>query len=74
MDDRPLIIGAGPVAALFLATRGVLCRIIDQGGEPEKESWAQVINPRSLELLEPTGVVAYRAADAVVLQRTPPLG
>lgn len=33
MDDRPLIIGAGPAglaAALFLAMKGVRCRVVDQ--------------------------------------------
>jgi len=57
---RPLIVGAGPTglsAALFLALQGVHSRIIDRAAQPEKESRAQVVNPRTLELLEPTGVV-----------------
>jgi 2-polyprenyl-6-methoxyphenol hydroxylase-like FAD-dependent oxidoreductase len=71
MDDRPLIIGAGPTglaAALFLAIRGVL-RTIDKAGEPEKESRAQVINSRSLELLEPTGVVEAMLAKGHSIHR-----
>jgi 2-polyprenyl-6-methoxyphenol hydroxylase-like FAD-dependent oxidoreductase len=73
MDDRPLIIGAGPtglVAALFLAIRGVLGRITDQAGGPEKESGARVIIPRSLELLEPTGVVEAMLTEGHSIHRT----
>lgn len=73
MDDRPLIVGAGPTglaAALFLAIRGVPCRIVDQAGAPEKESRAQVINPRSLELLEPTGVVEAMLTEGHSIRRT----
>lgn len=54
-----LIAGAGPTglaAALFLADRGRSVRIIDKAEAPARNSRAQVINPRSLELLEPTGV------------------
>ncbi|MXP62221.1 FAD-dependent oxidoreductase [Roseomonas sp. M0104] len=56
-----LIAGAGPTglaAALFLARRGRRVRLVDQAEAPAATSRAQVINPRSLELLEPTGVTA----------------
>jgi 2-polyprenyl-6-methoxyphenol hydroxylase-like FAD-dependent oxidoreductase len=55
----PLIVGAGPVglaAALFLRKRGMETRIIDSKTEPSVYSKALAVNPRTLELLEPTGV------------------
>jgi 2-polyprenyl-6-methoxyphenol hydroxylase-like FAD-dependent oxidoreductase len=55
----PLIVGAGPTglaAALFLAESGVHCRVVDKAPSPSVNSRAQVINPRSLELLQQTGV------------------
>ncbi len=55
MENKPLIVGAGPTglaAALFLASRGVAARIIDSAPAPEKQSRALVVNPRTLELLE----------------------
>jgi len=54
-----LIAGAGPTglaAALFLARRGRRVRLVDQAEAAATTSRAQVINPRSLQLLEPTGV------------------
>jgi 2-polyprenyl-6-methoxyphenol hydroxylase-like FAD-dependent oxidoreductase len=73
MDDHPLIVGAGPTglaAALFLAMTGVSCRIIDQARAPARESRAQVINPRSLELLEPAGTVEAMLAEGHSIHRT----
>lgn len=73
MTVRPLIVGAGPTglsAALFLSLKGVPCRIVDQSKVPEKESRAQVINPRSLELLQPTGVVAAMRSEGHEIHRT----
>ena len=58
---RPLIVGAGPVglsAALFLARQGVLTRIIDAAESPALNSKALAVNPRTLSLLEPTGITA----------------
>jgi 2-polyprenyl-6-methoxyphenol hydroxylase-like FAD-dependent oxidoreductase len=59
-QHRPvLIVGAGPTglaAALFLTQRGVLVRIVDQALEPDLNSRALVVNPRSLELLEESGI------------------
>jgi 2-polyprenyl-6-methoxyphenol hydroxylase-like FAD-dependent oxidoreductase len=54
-----LVVGAGPTglaAALFLRLRGLPVRIVDQAGAPSSTSRALAVNPRTLELLEPTGV------------------
>jgi 2-polyprenyl-6-methoxyphenol hydroxylase-like FAD-dependent oxidoreductase len=54
----PLIVGAGPVglaACLLLAGAGVSTRIIDSARRSE-HSRALALNPRTLELLEITGV------------------
>ncbi|MES2860803.1 MAG: NAD(P)/FAD-dependent oxidoreductase [Pseudomonadota bacterium] len=54
-----LIVGAGPsglAAALFLTRRGVTVRLIDAAPCPTTTSKALAVNPRTLELLEPTGV------------------
>lgn len=58
-DDRPIIAGAGPVglgAALFLARSGRPARVVEPRAEPSTESRALAVNPRTLDLLEPTGV------------------
>lgn len=55
----PLIVGAGPVglgAALFLRRARIVTRVIDMAEEPSHYSKALAVNPRTLELLEPTGV------------------
>lgn len=73
MDDCPIIVGAGPTglaASLFLAQKGARSRIIDQSVEPEKESRAQVVNIRSLELLEPTGIVSAMLSEGHSIHRT----
>ncbi len=57
--DLPLIVGAGPVgkaAALLLARAGRPTRLIDRASEPSSLSKALAINPRTLKLLEDTGV------------------
>ena len=69
MEQAPLIVGAGPTglsAALFLAGGGVQSRIIDKAPAPSINSRAQVINPRSLELLRQTGVT-----DAILQEARP---
>lgn len=59
--QRPLIVGAGPVglaAALFLKREGFDPRIVETRTEPAPQSKALAVNPRILDLLEPTGVTA----------------
>lgn len=66
-SPRVLIVGAGPTglaAALFLARKGVAVRIVDAAPEPEPTSRALGVNPRSLDLLEETGVTARILAEA----------
>jgi 2-polyprenyl-6-methoxyphenol hydroxylase-like FAD-dependent oxidoreductase len=73
MNDQPLIVGAGPTGlavALFLSLKGIPSRIVDRNPEPAKESRAQVVNPRSLELLAPSGVVETIRAEGHVIYRT----
>ena len=62
---EPLIVGAGPVgltAALLLAERGVRTRIVDKLPEPSPYSKAFGVNPRTLTLLERTGVTEQMLA------------
>lgn len=57
--ELPLIVGAGPVglaAAVFLAQRGERARIVEMRAHATDESKALAVNPRTLELLAPTGV------------------
>lgn len=59
IDAQVLIVGAGPsglAAALFLTRLGVRVRVIDAADQPTTTSKALAVNPRTLELLEPTGV------------------
>jgi len=73
MAEPLLIVGAGPTglaAGLFLAERHIPCRVIDCAERPSTRSRAQVINPRSLELLEPTGVTAAALKEARPIHRT----
>lgn len=56
-----LIVGAGPTglaAALFLTRAGVPVRIVDAAPQPTATSNALAVNPRTLDLLAPTGVSA----------------
>lgn len=58
-DNPMLIVGAGPtglVAAVELARRGHPVRILEKYLERQPLSKALAINPRTLELLEPSGV------------------
>lgn len=62
---EPLIVGAGPVgltAALLLTGRGIRARIIDKLPEPSPYSKAFGVNPRTLTLLEHTGVTEQMLA------------
>ena len=57
--DQPLIVGAGPVglgAALFLARQGQKSRLIEMRAEATTQSKALAVNPRTLTILEPTGI------------------
>ncbi|BBO33278.1 FAD-dependent oxidoreductase [Lacipirellula parvula] len=59
--ERPLIVGAGPVglaAALFLQREGFKPRIVETKTEAASQSKALAVNPRTLDLLESTGVTA----------------
>lgn len=72
MNREVLIAGAGPTglaAALFLAERGIKSRIVDPKAEPSATSKALGVNPRSLELLEPSGVTADILAKALKMVR-----
>lgn len=54
-----LIVGAGPVgltAALELTRRGLPVRIIDDGPRPHTQSRAVAINPRTLDILNSSGL------------------
>jgi 2-polyprenyl-6-methoxyphenol hydroxylase-like FAD-dependent oxidoreductase len=66
-NTRLFIAGAGPVgltAALELARRGYRPAIVDDDGEPSPESRALAINPRTLQLLEPSGMTERILAKA----------
>lgn len=59
--SSPLIVGAGPAglaSALFLQRAGWRPRIIDQLLEPSRWSKALAVNPRTLDILAPTGITA----------------
>ncbi len=63
--DTPLVVGAGPVglaAALFLARHDIRPRLIEKRLEPAATSRALAVNPRTLALLEPTGVTGEMLA------------
>jgi 2-polyprenyl-6-methoxyphenol hydroxylase-like FAD-dependent oxidoreductase len=60
-QNRPVIVGAGPVglgAALFLARQGWVARVVEKRDEPSGHSRALAVNPRTLDVLEPTGVTS----------------
>jgi 2-polyprenyl-6-methoxyphenol hydroxylase-like FAD-dependent oxidoreductase len=60
-QDQPVIVGAGPVglgAALFLARQGQVARVVEMRDEPCQQSRALAVNPRTLDILEPTGVTS----------------
>jgi 2-polyprenyl-6-methoxyphenol hydroxylase-like FAD-dependent oxidoreductase len=57
--EQSLIVGAGPVglgAGLFLAQQGHFPRIVEMRHQPDQISKALAVNPRTLDILEPTGV------------------
>jgi 2-polyprenyl-6-methoxyphenol hydroxylase-like FAD-dependent oxidoreductase len=60
-QNLPVIVGAGPVglgAALFLARQGRIARVVEMRDEPSEQSRALAVNPRTLDILEPTGVTS----------------
>lgn len=68
----PLIIGAGPsglAAALFLHEHGISARVVDAAAEPAPWSKALGVNPRTLDLLEPSGVSAAIIAEGLAVER-----
>lgn len=67
-----LIVGAGPTgltAALELTRRGREVRILDKAAEPSRHSKAIGINPRTLELLEASGVTERILAEGRRMNR-----
>ncbi len=67
----PLIVGAGPTglaAALFLHERGFGARVVDAAAQPAPWSKALGVNPRTLDLLEPSGVTARIQAEGMAVQ------
>jgi 2-polyprenyl-6-methoxyphenol hydroxylase-like FAD-dependent oxidoreductase len=60
-QGQAVIVGAGPVglgAALFLARQGRVARVVEMRDEPCQQSRALAVNPRTLDILEPTGVTS----------------
>jgi 2-polyprenyl-6-methoxyphenol hydroxylase-like FAD-dependent oxidoreductase len=58
---QPVIVGAGPVglgAALFLARQGQVARVVEMRDEPSQQPRALAVNPRTLDILEATGVTS----------------
>jgi 2-polyprenyl-6-methoxyphenol hydroxylase-like FAD-dependent oxidoreductase len=67
-----LVVGAGPVgltAALELTRRGLPVRIVEKARQRELFSKALAINPRSLELLEASGVTQRLIAEGLRIKR-----
>ena len=67
-----LVVGAGPTgltAALEMTRRGREVRILDEAEQPIRSSKAIGINPRSLELLEASGVTEKILAEGRRLDR-----
>lgn len=68
-----LIVGAGPVGmttALELKRRGIHARIIDKAAGPAQHSRALGVNPRTLEILEPSGLTERLLAAGNRLHRS----
>lgn len=58
-SNQPLVVGAGPVglaAALFMTRQGRVPRVVEMLVEPTRQSKALAVNPRTLEILESTGL------------------
>ena len=64
-QGQPVIFGAGPVGrgpALFLARQGRVARVVEMRDEPSQQSRALAVNPRTLDILERTGVTSRMLA------------
>ena len=70
MNERTILIaGAGPTgltAAVELARRGIVPRVIDRNDRPSQLGKAVGISPRSLDILEASGVMSTRHGDVAV--------
>ncbi len=67
-----LVVGAGPTGlamAVELARRGVRVRIVDASAEPNGETRALGVQPRTLELFEKLGVAEAAVAQGVAVTR-----
>ncbi|MCV0397865.1 MAG: FAD-dependent monooxygenase [Rhizobiaceae bacterium] len=69
-----LVVGAGPAGltvALELARRGHRPRLVERGADfgPPNESRALAVNPRSMQLLGPSGVAARIAAESQIVSQ-----
>ncbi len=72
MPNPILIVGAGPTgltAAVELARRGILPTVIEARDAPSTLSRAVGIQPRSMRLLEPSGVTEAIRAEAIPIER-----
>ena len=70
--DQPIIVGAGPVglgAALFLGRQGRVARVVEMRDEPSQQSRALAVNPRTLDILERTGVTSRMLARGLRIHR-----
>ena len=70
-DVRILVVGAGPTgltAALELARRGIIAKIVERRREPSGLSRAVGILPSSLEVLKPSGVSAALRAEGIMIE------
>jgi 2-polyprenyl-6-methoxyphenol hydroxylase-like FAD-dependent oxidoreductase len=68
-----LVVGAGPTGlalACALAQRGVPCRVIDRRERPAGWSKANLINPRTLEILAGLGIGQRVVAEGVPVRAT----
>ncbi|MEC9369620.1 MAG: NAD(P)/FAD-dependent oxidoreductase, partial [Pseudomonadota bacterium] len=68
-----LVVGAGPAgltAAIELRRRGFAPRIIEQDKGPHVESRAIAINPRSLDILQPSGATSRLLKRGIKLTAT----
>ncbi len=71
-NQPPLVVGAGPVglaAALLMARNRQVPRIVEVLEKPSRQSRALAVNPRTLEILEPTGITRRMLEIGVPLKK-----